>query len=53
FLAITLDNATNNNVFVWELVIKLKKKMDVSWDSECLQFRCFNNILNLVAQAAL
>ncbi|CAG8834170.1 34598_t:CDS:1, partial [Gigaspora margarita] len=50
---ITLDNATNNNVFVRELVIKLKKEIDVSWDPECLRFRCFNHILNLVAQAAL
>ncbi|CAG8803303.1 41130_t:CDS:2, partial [Gigaspora margarita] len=53
FLAITLDNATNNNVFVRELAIKLKKKMDVSWDPECLRFQCFNHILNLAAQAAL
>ncbi|CAG8851706.1 19813_t:CDS:2, partial [Gigaspora margarita] len=53
FLAITLDNATNNNVFVQELVIKLKKEMDVSWDPECLRFRYFNYILNLAVQAVL
>ncbi|CAG8782687.1 41584_t:CDS:2, partial [Gigaspora margarita] len=53
FLAITLDNATNNNVFIQELAIKLKKEMDVSWDPECLRFQYFNHILNLAAQAAL
>ncbi|CAG8786685.1 7952_t:CDS:2, partial [Gigaspora margarita] len=53
FLAITLDNTTNNNVFVRELAIKLKKEMNVSWDPEYLRFQCFNHILNLVAQATL
>ncbi|CAG8834972.1 1455_t:CDS:2, partial [Gigaspora margarita] len=53
FLAITLDNASNNNVFVRELAMKLKEETNISWEPERLRFRCFNHILNLAAQAAL
>ncbi|RIB16652.1 hypothetical protein C2G38_2189306 [Gigaspora rosea] len=42
----------NNNVFVQELEKKLNE-INIKWDSESLRFRCFNHILNLVAQAAL
>ncbi|CAG8483782.1 12266_t:CDS:2 [Gigaspora rosea] len=52
FLAITLDNASNSNVFVQELEKKLDE-INIKWDSESLRFRCFNYILNLAAQAAL
>ncbi|CAG8751074.1 36800_t:CDS:2, partial [Gigaspora margarita] len=53
FLAVTLDDATNNNVFVWELAIKIREDTNISWNPECLQFQCFNHILNLAVQAAL
>jgi hypothetical protein len=52
FLAINLDNASNNGTFVRELSIKLKEE-NLEWDSEQLRFRCFNHILNLAARAAL
>ncbi|CAG8838859.1 7712_t:CDS:2, partial [Gigaspora margarita] len=53
FLAITLDNAANNGVFVRKLVIKLQEEANFEWNSEHLRFWCFNHILNLAAQAAL
>ncbi|CAG8833087.1 37774_t:CDS:2, partial [Gigaspora margarita] len=52
-LAITLDNAANNNILVQELETKLRDVSNIEWDSECLQFQCFNHILNLAVQAAL
>lgn len=36
-----------------ELARKLRTEENVEWNSEHLQFRCFNHILNLAAQAAL
>ncbi|CAG8584946.1 9092_t:CDS:2, partial [Gigaspora rosea] len=52
-LAVTLDNASNNNAFVQELEMKLSEELSIEWDSERLRFRCFNHILNLAVQAAL
>jgi hypothetical protein len=52
-LAITLDNAANNGVFVRELATKLKAEENIEWDSEHLRFRCLNHVLNLAVQAAL
>jgi len=52
-LAITLDNAANNGIFVRELATKLKAEENIEWDSEHLRFRCLNHVLNLVVQAAL
>ena len=48
-----MDNASNNNTFVYELVLLLKKNKNIEWNSEQLQFRCFSHILNLAGQAAL
>ncbi|CAG8857663.1 42359_t:CDS:2, partial [Gigaspora margarita] len=53
FLAVTLDNATNNNVFVQELAIKIREDTNIRRDPEHLQFQCFNYILNLAVQAVL
>ncbi|CAG8788137.1 15868_t:CDS:2, partial [Gigaspora rosea] len=39
FLAVTLDNATNNNVFVRKLAIKIREDTNISWDPERLRFR--------------
>ncbi|CAG8838758.1 8231_t:CDS:2, partial [Gigaspora margarita] len=52
-LAITLDNAANNNILVQELETKLRDVSNIEWDSECLQFWCFNHILNSAVQTAL
>ncbi|CAG8807308.1 37709_t:CDS:2, partial [Gigaspora margarita] len=51
-LAITLDNTTNNDAFIYKLETKLQEE-ELEWNSEHHRFHCFNHILNLVAQAAL
>ncbi|CAG8788447.1 12817_t:CDS:1, partial [Gigaspora rosea] len=38
-LAVTLDNASNNNAFVQELEMKLSEELSIKWDSERLRFR--------------
>ena len=48
-----MDNATNNDTFVRELAIKLKRNTGTEWNYEHLRFRCFNHVLNLAAQSAL
>ncbi|CAG8562281.1 20657_t:CDS:2, partial [Gigaspora margarita] len=52
-LAITLENATNNDTFVRELAFKLWEDEYIEWNSEHLRFYCFRYILNLAAQTAL
>ena len=52
-LAVTLDNATNNDTFAKDLSRRLKEESDIDWDYESYRFRCFNHILNLAGQAAL
>jgi len=52
-LAITLDNASNNDTFVRKLSAKLQEETNIKWNSEDNRFRCFSHVLNLAAQAAL
>jgi hypothetical protein len=52
-LAITLDNASNNDTFVRKLSAKLREEANIDWNFEDFRFRCFSHILNLAAQAAL
>nr|CAG8544972.1 2007_t:CDS:2 [Entrophospora candida] len=38
FHAVTLDSASNNDTFVWELTTKLREEMGIEWNSEYHRF---------------